>query len=306
MQIDPNPGMRSLLAALSCVVAVGISIAFVDRAVATWVHETFHGARIFVILTHIVDPILPGAALGLLASAVAVMSGWRPGRLGRTFIACCIAALMAYAIKDQAKLAFGRLWPETWVNDNPSWISNGAYGFTPFHGGSGWGSFPSGHMTGITAPLSVVWHRAPRWRWLVVLLVLLVAVGLLGADYHFLGDVIAGIYLGAACGTGILAALHAGWTDDARQEARSSVRRNGCQRDFARMPQQTRRRCLRRFGRQTEGLPGEPRTDGGSRRVWALKDQDVSRGFAALERDICSAPCFAGSEYSRSINLVEG
>ena len=217
MRIDPNPGMRSLVAALSCVVAVGLSIAFVDRAFATWTHTTFHGARFFVILTHIVDPILPAAALGLTVCAVMVMSGWRPGCVGRTFIACCIAALVAYAIKDQAKIAFGRLWPETWVNGNPSWISNGAYGFSPFHGGAGWGSFPSGHMTAIAAPLSVAWQRAPRWRWLLVLLIMLVAIGLLGADYHFFGDVIAGVYLGAACGTGTLAALHAGWTEEIRQ-----------------------------------------------------------------------------------------
>ena len=219
MQIDPNPGTRSLVAALSCVMLVGLSVGFVDRPLATAMHETFHGAKPFVLLTHIVDPVLPGAALGLIAAAVCVMSGWRPGRLGQTFIACCMAALMAYAIKDQAKFAFGRLWPETWVNNNPSWIGNGAYGFSPFHGGTGWGSFPSGHMSAIVAPLTVVWSRMPRLRWLAAVLVLLVAVGLIGADYHFLGDVIAGCYLGAACGLGVLAVLHAGWTAEAKRDA---------------------------------------------------------------------------------------
>ncbi len=213
MQIDPNPGIRFVVAGLSCVVLVGLSIAFVDRPVATWAHETFHGDWVFVWMTHIVDPVLPGSALGLLVAAVAVMCGWRPGPLGRTFIACFMAALIAYAIKDQAKFSFGRLWPETWVNDNPSWIGGGAYGFSPFHGGAGWGSFPSGHMTGIAAPMSVVWQRAPQWRWLSILLIGAVAVGLLGADYHFVGDMIAGVYLGIACATGVLAALHAGWSD---------------------------------------------------------------------------------------------
>ena len=28
------------------------------------------------------------------------------------------------------KYAFGRLWPETWVDNNPSWIHDGAYGFS--------------------------------------------------------------------------------------------------------------------------------------------------------------------------------
>ncbi|HEX4766344.1 MAG TPA: phosphatase PAP2 family protein [Lichenihabitans sp.] len=213
MHIDPNPGMRSLAAALSCVVLVGLSIAFLDRPAATFSHHVFHGAFAFVALTHVVDPVLPGSALGLIVAAVAVMSGWRPGRLGRTLIACCMAALMAYAIKDQLKFGFGRLWPETWVNGNPSWIGNGAYGFSPFHGGAGWGSFPSGHMVAITAPMCVIWRRMPRLRWLSALLVLLVAVGLYGADYHFVGDMIAGVYVGIACGLGMLAALHAGWSD---------------------------------------------------------------------------------------------
>ena len=225
MQIDPNPGMRSLAAALSCVVLVALCVAVVDRPAASWAHATFHGAWEFVDLTHIVDPVLPVSALGLIVAAVAVMSGWRPGYVGRTFIACCMAALMAYAIKDQAKYALGRLWPETWVNNNPSWIKDGAYGFSPFHGGAGWGSFPSGHMTAITAPMAVIWQRAPRWRWLAALIVAVVAIGLFGADYHFVGDMVAGVYLGAACGTGMLAALHAGWSADAGDGTTSAAAR---------------------------------------------------------------------------------
>lgn len=222
MKIDPNSGMRSLAAGLSCVVLVGLSVAFVDRPVSTFSHATFRGAWEFVYLTHIVDLVLPGSALGLIVAAVAVMSGWRPGRIGRTVIACCLAALLAYAIKDQLKYAFGRLWPETWVNNNPSWIGNGAYGFTPFHGGAGWSSFPSGHMAGITAPMTVLWLRAPRLRVVAVLLTGLVAIGLVGADYHFVGDIIAGTYVGAASAIGMLAALHAGWSRHDDRDRRAS------------------------------------------------------------------------------------
>jgi len=115
--------------------------------------------------------------------------------------------LVSAAIKDQLKYAFGHPWPETWVDDNPSWIKNGAYGFFPFHGRAGWSSFPSGHMTEVTAPVAVLWARLPRWRLVLVLPVLVVAVGLFGADYHFVGDMVAGVYLGAACGAGILAVM---------------------------------------------------------------------------------------------------
>jgi membrane-associated phospholipid phosphatase len=157
-----------------------------------------------------------------MVAGVAALSGWRPGRHGQTLIACCLAALVAFAIKDQLKFAFGRLWPETWVNGNPSWIGNGAYGFNPFHGGTGWSSFPSGHMTDITAPMAVLWHRFARWRLMAALPILLVAVGLYGADYHFIGDMIAGVYLGAASAAGILVILGAEWSAGRSQAQRAS------------------------------------------------------------------------------------
>src|SRR5580658_10495109 len=91
------------------------------------------------------SPPATGILLGL--AGLAALAGWRPGHWARIVIACCIAVLVAINLKDQLKYAFGRTWPETWVNDNPSWIGNGTYGFWPFHKGAGWASFPSGHMT---------------------------------------------------------------------------------------------------------------------------------------------------------------
>ena len=194
--------------ALSCPIVVGFCVAFVDGGASSLAHADFNGHdAVFRALTHMVDPLLPLAALGLAGSAFAGLLGWRPGRVGHLFIACCLAVLVSAALKDQLKYAFGRPWPETWVDDNPSWIKNGAYGFFPFHGRAGWSSFPSGHMTEVTAPDAVLWAPLPRWRLVLVLPVLLVAVGLFGADYHFVGDMVAGVYLGAACGAGILAVM---------------------------------------------------------------------------------------------------
>ena len=60
-------------------------------------------------------------------------------------------------------------------------------------------------MTMITAPFAVLWQRARRWRWLWAVPVLAVAIGLFGADYHFVSDILAGFYLGAACAAGAMA-----------------------------------------------------------------------------------------------------
>lgn len=207
---DSNPRRRFCWAALSAVILIGLSIAFVDRPASTWAHATFHGVAVFPWLTWLVDPVLPVAMVGLAAAGLAVTGfaaglGWRPNAWSKTLIACCLAAVIAFAMKDALKFVFGRTWPETWIDNNPSWIGNGAYGFHFFHGGRGWESFPSGHMTLITAPLAVLWQRARRWRWLWAVPVLAVAIGLFGADYHFISDMMAGVYLGAACAAGAVA-----------------------------------------------------------------------------------------------------
>ena len=102
--------------------------------------------------------------------------------------------------RNQLKYDFGRTWPETWINNNPSLISNGAYGFNFFHGGPGYSSFPSGHMTVICAVTSVLWIYYPKLRVLYALVVAAIALGLLGADYHFVSDIIAGVLLGTVTG----------------------------------------------------------------------------------------------------------
>ncbi|HTR17638.1 MAG TPA: phosphatase PAP2 family protein [Acetobacteraceae bacterium] len=205
---ETDPARRRAMAGLvSCAVLLPVSILFLDRPIASFSHAVLHGIHAFIWLTWIADVPAPAAILGLAGAGLAWIAGWRPGAAGRTLLALCLATLLALAIKDQLKFACGRLWPETWVNNNPSWIGSGAYGFAPFHGGAGWGSFPSGHTTAITAPCAVLWARVRAARPLWAALVLLVAVGLLGADFHFFGDVLGGLYLGVACAAFTLAVI---------------------------------------------------------------------------------------------------
>ena len=103
-------------------------------------------------------------------------------------------------IKDQLKFIFGRTWPETWVQDNPSFIRDGVYGFHFMHGGGGYQSFPSGHMAATCAVISVLWVWYPRSRWLGAFAAIAVGAGLVGANYHFLSDVIAGAFVGISTG----------------------------------------------------------------------------------------------------------
>lgn len=188
---------------VALLVLTGLAVAFADRPLATWSHEALHGMAVFVWLTWIAEPTVPGAIVGLAVAGIAALAGWRPRRWGRALIAVCVATLVAVAIKDQLKFAFGRTWPETWTNANPSWIGGGVFGFFPFHGGQGWASFPSGHTTVIAAPMTALGRALGRWGWLCALPVALVAIGLIGADFHWLSDTLAGATLGLATGWGI-------------------------------------------------------------------------------------------------------
>jgi membrane-associated phospholipid phosphatase len=183
-------------------VAVLASILLLDRAVADWAHG-LHRPAWCLWLTWIADVPGPAAVLGLAGASIAWLAGWRPGSAGRLLLAVCIATLMADAAKDVLKVAFGRPWPETWVNNNPSWIGTHSYGFWPFHGGAGWASFPSGHTTSIAAPCAAAWRQARKIRPLLALLPALVVIGLIGCDFHFLSDCIAGALLGTACGLAV-------------------------------------------------------------------------------------------------------
>ena len=86
------------------------------------------------------------------------------------------------------------------MQNNPSFIHDGVFGFNSFHGGPGYASFPSGHMSLTCAVVSVLWIAYPKLRALYALVVLAVAVGLVGANYHFLSDIIAGSFVGSTVG----------------------------------------------------------------------------------------------------------
>ena len=173
---------------------------FLDRPMASFIHGHFYDKSLLVFPTHIVYPLTVLAAIVLLTLAVKVILGRKFGPLEAVALRCSLSLVVAAIFKDQLKVLFGRTWPETWIENNPSYFGSGAYGFHPMHGGIGFSSFPSGHMTEICAVMAVLWFYFPRFRWLYVLLSLSVAIGLLGADYHWLSDIIAGTYLGAAVG----------------------------------------------------------------------------------------------------------
>jgi membrane-associated phospholipid phosphatase len=191
---------NTLAALLVCAALVLVCYWFVDRPVAYYVHDRgFAHDAFFKWLTY--PPPVLQAWVPVLLAALVVRRVWGPlGRWERAVAAACVSLVLADQFRETLAYVFGRYWPETWVDNNPSLIRDGAYGFHPFHSGPAYGSFPSGHTARTLAAAAVVWIAYPRWRWACGLASVAVAAGLLGMDYHFVGDVIAGGFVGGIVG----------------------------------------------------------------------------------------------------------
>jgi membrane-associated phospholipid phosphatase len=213
-----NSLIRIVSTTAACASLISLSVRLIDRPASTWVHEHLGDSRFaFFTMSYETHSLAigpfslmasPAEALGrvavfvLVILAAAAAAGWRPKRRGHIVLVLSLSILVAIGINREVKSAFGRTWPESWLGDNPSWIRDGVFGFFPFHGGPGWGSFPSGHTAVITTLATLLWLVWPKFRILWVALVAIVITGLVGANYHFISDVIGGIYLGVAIGLG--------------------------------------------------------------------------------------------------------
>ena len=198
----PRPISIWLAGLLGTAVAIIVSFLWLDRPIALWAHHYIRLPHRGIInqLGYTPDPIV------MLAVALFMLLGLQT-LLGRSLsynqaiaFICSLSVVFSETIKDLLKFIFGRTWPETWVQNNLSFISSGAYGFHFMHGGKGYQSFPSGHMAATCAVIFVLWILYRRLRWLYLIVGLLVGAGLVGANYHFLSDVIAGAFVGISTG----------------------------------------------------------------------------------------------------------
>ena len=187
---------------LGVAAAVTGSLLWLDRPIALFVHDLFLYPHREVAgkLSHFPNPLIP------LALVLSIILGLqmifvRPLSRGQVSIfVCSLAVLFTETIKNMLKFVFGRTWPETWVDSNPSFIRDGAYGFHFMHGGVAYQSFPSGHMAAACTVISVLWIRYPLFRRFYLVLGLVVGAALVGGNFHFLSDIIAGAFVGVSSG----------------------------------------------------------------------------------------------------------
>jgi membrane-associated phospholipid phosphatase len=202
-----NPGGRNAsvqAAFVFCLFFALIALAyfFADRQLASALRPHLAGIKVFPRLTHIADPLAPLASIGVAIVAARALARGAVTQWESALLRIGCAILIAAVLKEELKWAFGRTWPETWIKPipNPSYFGDGTYGFFPFHGEQAYASFPSGHTAVTGALAGALWFLCPKLRWLGVALLLAVVIGLLGADYHWLSDIMAGAVLGGTAG----------------------------------------------------------------------------------------------------------
>jgi membrane-associated phospholipid phosphatase len=205
-------GIRKWAVVLSiCALCITVSYYWIDRPVAYLVHNELRGYRgIFDVAARLPKLIGPLVIACTLVLAVRAVTRRPLTEIQTAIVLSALSLAFSDVLENWLKFAFGRTWPETWVQDNPSLIRDGVHNFNPFHGGPGFASFPSGHMVAICAIMSVFWVMWARFRPIYAICIGTVFIGQLGANYHFVSDLVAGGFLGISVGWAIIALWNAG------------------------------------------------------------------------------------------------
>jgi hypothetical protein len=191
------PLARNRLVVLASVsAAVVLCILFVDRPLALWLDERFRGTTVFAVALAIFRPM---DTVALLAAALLVFAiGWKrfyavPEWVNR-FIAGGVAVALSLLGAIILKRAFGR------SDVFPPFLRDHIYTFRLFAGSNDFTAFPSATMSGAAAFAAGVGPNRGYQRVLATIVLATLALAILITSSHWLGDVIAGAYLGTLIG----------------------------------------------------------------------------------------------------------
>lgn len=171
-----------------------LCVLYVDIPVAVFVRDHLYANRQWSSVTsNIPDLLLTLVIVSMLGSLVIYLARRRKGindALTQLALEVMWAAPASYLAKALLKIAFGRWNTRHWLQ-NPE-----PYGFHFFQRLDGADAFPSGHMVVIVTLFAAAWRFYPWTRPIGLLAGLLLAVLLVATNYHFVADVVAGVYIG--------------------------------------------------------------------------------------------------------------
>ncbi len=167
---------------------------YLDAKIALFVHDIIHRNKIFASYTSDIPDVLMYFVFAVTAiSAYLYICRSKKGISDQKTLLFKVRALVApfsYILKSASKVLFGRIQTRAWLN------RHSLYGFNWFHGEKPFDGFPSGHMVVCVALLASLWRLYPKYKIGYLLTAIILACALIATNYHFLGDVLAGIYLG--------------------------------------------------------------------------------------------------------------
>jgi membrane-associated phospholipid phosphatase len=185
-----GPAVKWLCAFAAISAVCVFCILFVDRPVAGWAAGHFGFPRPAVLnypwLTLL-------AMLAILAVAARAVQGQGLSQVAQSLVLSGFALAWGVCTTEfLLKPLFGRQPPE-------GWLIHGTYTFSWFLPTDN-SSFPSGHAVQMAAVATVFWRTFPGWRWLCLGLPLPFSAAFVLGNWHYVSDVIAGLFIGVTAG----------------------------------------------------------------------------------------------------------
>jgi membrane-associated phospholipid phosphatase len=175
------------------VVFVYFSILFIDKPLAVYLYSLF--GHVGVVASFKGSPTLFILVIPLLLLPLLVrrIIKCEVVKFDLALIACALGQAATQILNSCLKVIFGRSWP---LHHHPALIGDGIYQFKFFQFDPSFHSFPSGHAASISALMTILWAAYPKFRTAYAAATLAMSVALVVGDYHFLSDVLAGVWVG--------------------------------------------------------------------------------------------------------------
>lgn len=186
-----NKTITRFLLVVLIVICIGLVF---DKRIALFVQKTWaYGDRLALFSSDIPDLLF---LFVCLITAIAWAAYFYLARKGiynthtRFFQLIAITTPLTFFLKSLLKYVFGRINTRYWLG-HPGLVE-----FHWFDGSENFSGFPSGHMAVFTALAVALWKFYPRYRREYVGFLAVLALALIVTDYHFISDIIAGVYVG--------------------------------------------------------------------------------------------------------------
>jgi hypothetical protein len=150
------------------------------------------------------DVLLPIVSVITIVAGTAYFTLSRKGIYNihtRFFLLIAVTTPLSFFLKSILKHAIGRINARFWL------LHPAAVEFRWFQGQENYMGFPSGHIAVFSVLVFALGTYYPRDRYVSFGCLFAMALALIATDYHFLSDIIAGVYLGYIIHAGTLYCL---------------------------------------------------------------------------------------------------